>query len=260
MKETKKIKVSRPLIFALLLAALIVSSCKPKATHLTQNLENSRVPGQSLTRTPGESTQDIGQETAPVLPPTSVSEPTSNSIEPLPTQAPSVTLPPGQTPSSPVVILTPTVTSKSSTPQAATSTMAPTQTRTSTPTKTLTPTANGTFTPSPTVQTGWEGEWTAYVVQADGSILVGILTLTLSGDDVSGEYEVQGSLMSLEGSFQWEGDQVSGSYAGFSGNGFFKWIIREAGTFAGNLDNQRAFCGARAGLPQPAPCGYFDPE
>ena len=98
------------------------------------------------------------------------------------------------------------------------------------------------------------------MVQADGSVLVGILTVTLAGDEASGEFEVQGSLMSLEGSFQGAGDQVSGSYAGFSGNGFFKWIIREAGTFAGNLDNQRAFCGARSGLPQPDPCGYFDPE
>ena len=247
---------------------LVVSSCKPKATHLTQNLENSRVPGQSLTPSPLVATQESGQETALVQPPTSVSEPTSNSIEPLTTQAPSVTLPPGQTPTSPVMILTPTATLKSTTPPAATQTSSPlvsptktfTPTKTPTPTKTSTPTATVALTPSPTLQAGWDGEWTAYVVQADGSVLVGILTVTLAGDEVSGEYEVQGSLMSLEGSFQGAGDQVSGSYTGFSGNGFFKWIIREAGTFAGNLDNQRAFCGTRSGLPQPDPCGYFDPE
>lgn len=247
---------------------LVVSSCKPKATHLTQNLENSRVPGQSLSPSPLVATQESGQETALVQPPTSVSEPTSNSIEPLTSQAPSVTLPPGQTPTSPVMILTPTATLKSTTPPAATQTSSPlvsptktfTPTKTPTPTKTSTPTATVALTPSPTLQAGWDGEWTAYVVQADGSVLVGILTVTLAGDKVNGEFDVQGSLISLEGSFLGAGDQVSGSYAGFPGNGFFKWLISEGGTFAGNLDNQRAFCGARAGLPQPAPCGYFDPE
>ena len=300
MKETKFFKVFKPLIVALLLAALIVSSCKPKATHLTQNLENSRVPGQSSTRTPGESTQAIGQVTDPVQLPTSVNEPTATSIESVTTQAASLTLPPVQTPTAPVIILTPTATSNSSTPQAATATLAttqtrtptrmatttptrtatltptttkrsatpqaatptpaPTQTRTSTPTLSRTPTRTATLTPSPTLQTGWEGEWTAYVVQADGSVLVGILTVTLAGDIVNGEFDVQGSLMNLEGSFLGAGDQVSGSYAGFPGNGFFKWLISEGGTFVGNLDNQRAFCGARAGLAQPDPCGYFDPE
>ena len=259
MKETNKIKVTRLLIPVLLLAMLVVSSCKPKATHLTQNLENSGVPGLSFTPTPGESTQAIGQQTASAQPPTSVSEPTSNSIEPLTTQAPSVTLPPVQTPSSPVVILTPTVTSKSSTPQAATSTMAPTQSRTSTPTRTPTPTATVALTPSPTLQTGWDGEWTAYLAQPDGTYGSGTLIVTISGDSVIGVFDTAGITMNLEGSLQLDGIIAIGDYTLPAASGRFKWVIQEDSYIIGNINNERAFCAARGGSPQPDPCGYFDP-
>ncbi len=259
MKETNRIKVTRLLIPVLLLAMLVVSSCKPKATHLTQNLENSGVPGLSFTPTPGESTQAIGQQTASAQPPTSVNDPTATSFEPVITQATSITLSPIQTPTSAAIVLTPTATTKSGTPQAATSTMAPTQTRTSTPTKTLTPTANGTFTPSPTVQTGWEGEWTAYLAQPDGTYGSGTLIVTISGDSVIGVFDTAGITMNLEGSLQLDGIIAIGDYTLPAASGRFKWVIQEDSYIIGNINNERAFCAARGGSPQPDPCGYFDP-
>lgn len=260
MKETNKIKVSRPLIFALLLAALIVSSCKPKATHLTQNLENSRVPGQSLTRTPGESTQAIGQQTASAQPPTSVSEPTSNSIEPLTTQAPSVTLPPVQTPSSPVVILTPTVTSKSSTPQAATSTMAPTQSRTSTPTQTRTPTQTATLTPSPTLQTGWAGEWTFFVGKGDDPYKSANGNVSLDGLTAEGLFKFDGVAFSFIADLSENQSYLNGRYEWGATEGWLNWVMdSNQSQFRGTLDNVYAFCAARVGMPMPEPCGEYVP-
>ena len=151
MKETKKIKASRLFSVVLLLAMLIVPSCKPKATHLTQNLENSRVPGQSSTRTSEEATQKPGQETVPVQPPTSVNDPTATSIEPLVTQGASLTLTPVEASASAPIVLTPTATTKSATTQAASSTPASTQTRTPTATSTKQPTGSTTLAPTQTL-------------------------------------------------------------------------------------------------------------
>ena len=306
MKETNKIKVTRLLIPVLLLAMLVVSSCKPKATHLTQNLENSGVPGLSFTPTPGESTQAIGQQTASAQPPTSVNDPTATSFEPVITQATSITLSPIQTPTSAAIVLTPTATTKSGTPQAATSTLAPTQTRTPTPTLTkqptgsatmaptqtrtstptltkqptgsatlaptqtrtssptltvtATPTGTATLTPSPTSQTGWAGEWTAYLAQPDGTYRSGKLIVSVSGDSVISVFDNAGITMNLEGSLQTDGVFVSGDYTSPSDSGSFKWVIQENSYIIGNINNEWAFCAAREGSPQPDPCGYFDPR
>lgn len=260
MKETNKIKVTRLLIPVLLLAMLVVSSCKPKATHLTQNLENSGVPGLSFTPTPGESTQAIGQQTASAQPPTSVSEPTSNSIEPLTTQAPSVTLPPVQTPSSPVVILTPTVTSKSSTPQAATSTMAPTQSRTSTPTQTRTPTQTATLTPSPTLQTGWAGEWVFFVGEGDGPYKSADGYITLDDLLAEGSFTLDGVAFSFIASLSEDQSNLNGRYQWGATEGWLNWVMDSNYVqFRGTLDNVYAFCAARDGMSMPAPCGDYVP-
>jgi len=262
MKETKKIKVSKPLPIVLLLALLVVSSCKPKATHLTLNLESSRVPGQSSTQTPPVSTQTAGQETTQVQSPTSVNDPTATSFEPVITQATSITLSPIQTPTSAAIVLTPTATTKSGTPQAATSTLAPTQTRTSSPTLTVTatPTGTATLTPSPTSQTGWAGEWTAYLAQPDGTYRSGKLIVSVSGDSVISVFDNAGITMNLEGSLQTDGVFVSGDYTSPSDSGSFKWVIQENSYIIGNINNEWAFCAAREGSPQPDPCGYFDPR
>lgn len=257
MKETKFFKVFKPLIVALLLAALIVSSCKPKATHLTQNLENSRVPGQSSTRPSGESTQTPGQETALVQPPTSVNEPTATSIESVTTQAASLTLPPVQTPTAPVIILTPTATSNSSTPQAATATLATTQTRTPTRMATTTPTRTATLTPSPTLQTGWEGEWNFYLDNGSGGYITGMLKITLDGQEVFGEAVIDGSSYEFEGQLNTDGTSILGDYTRGTDTGWFSWVFISDSQFGGMMDNRFAFCASRNGAERPGQCGYF---
>lgn len=133
-----------------------------------------------------------------------------------------------------------------------------------TPTPTRQPTnlilPSPSFTPLPTTQTGWEGEWTAYLAQPDGSYRSGKLTVTIAGEAVSGVFVSNGITMNLEGLFQTDRLFVSGDYAGATGNGWFKWMIQENTYLIGNIDNDWSFCAAREGSPQPDPCGYFDPR
>lgn len=124
----------------------------------------------------------------------------------------------------------------------------PTATRTTTPTRTRTP------------QTGWGGEWTAYLAQPDGSYQSGRLIVSISGDSVTGVFDNGGITMNMEGSFQIDKTFVSGNYTRPSDSGRFKWMIREDSFIIGNINNEWAFCAAREGFPQPNPCGYFEPS
>lgn len=121
-------------------------------------------------------------------------------------------------------------------------------------------TRTATTTPSPVPPTGWAGEWTAYLAQADGSFLVGALTISLDGEVLRAEFDAQGSRLSLVGILQEQGASASGDYSGFSGVGYFHLISEPVGAFVGNLDNELAFCAARQGFAQPEPCGFFFPR
>lgn len=268
MKNTKRFNLSNTFLVVVLIATLFGASCRSKATHLTQNLENSRVPGQQSTQTPEGTAQTPGQETGQVQSPTMGIDSTATSISIVATQGASATLPPIQTPTSSSVVISPTATKKNTTPQAGTSTQVvtltrtPTQTRTSTPTltATATPTKTATLTQTPTLQTGWAGEWIAYLAQPNGSYKTGELIVTVLGDSVTGVFNNDGTIMNLSGIFSDEQIIVSGDYISPSANGYFKWVIRENSYLNGNIDNEWAFCAARAGLPQPDPCAYLDPS
>lgn len=128
------------------------------------------------------------------------------------------------------------------------------------PITSVTATRIAATTPSPTIPTGWAGEWIAYLAQADGSILVGELTITLDGEVFSGEFNAQGSRLNLIGILQEGGAHARGDYSGFSGYGTFYLVSVPGGTFVGSLDNELAFCAARQGFAKPEPCGYFFPR
>ena len=262
MKEIKKIKASRLCIVLLLLAMLIVPSCKPKATHLTQNLENSGVPVQSSTRADEGSTQAAGQGIAPTQSSTSVVEPTATPTELLTTQGTAGTLPSDQTPTSPLVVLTPTATKKSATVQPTASTLAPTQTRTSTPTltATATPTKTATLTPTPTLQTGWEGEWIIYIQQANGTYTSGTMILALNGTEVIASANLDVIEYNFEGVNYAEGKQITGPWQTDSSSGYFWWMLVSDAQFGGSLDLQYGICGARAGAEKPDPCFIVPPS
>ena len=295
MRDTKNIKVFNPLIAVLLLAAMIVPSCNPKATHLTQNLENSGVPGQRSTQTAGAATQKLGQETSHVHTPSSFFDPTATSIEPMTTQSPSVTPELVLTPTPSPIVLIHTATSKSTTPQYATSTLVPSQTRTSTPTLTVTatptktatltltptlqtgtlvpsqtrtstptltatatPTKTATFTLTPTLQTGWEGEWIIFIQLANGTYMSGTMNLALNGTDVIATAILDGVEYNFEGDNYAEGKQITGSWQTDSNNGYFWWMLVSDAQFGGSLDLQYGVCGARAGAEKPVPC-FIEP-
>ena len=258
MRKTKKIKVPRLFIVVLLLAMLVVSSCKPKATHLTQNLENSKVPGQSLTQTTGVFTSTPGQEITPVQSPTSVNDPTTTLVNPQTTQAPSETLALVQTTTSSPVVLIPTATTKSSTSQAATSTLAPTQTRTLTltQTRTLTPTQTRT----PTLQTGWAGEWVFFVGEGDGPYKSADGYITLDDLLAEGSFTLDGVAFSFIASLSEDQSNLNGRYQWGATEGWLNWVMDSNYVqFRGTLDNVYAFCAARDGMSMPAPCGDYVP-
>lgn len=129
-------------------------------------------------------------------------------------------------------------------------------------TSTPLPTTSSFFTPTltPTPQIGWAGEWIAYLEQPDGGFAVGKLVVSLSGEHVSAQFDQNGAVMNLDGSIYLVDDFVSGNYTTSMNQGHFKWVKRSEGTFTGNINNELAFCAAREGLPQPQPCGYFDPK
>ena len=264
MKNTKRIKVYRPLIIVILLAALIVSSCRSKATHLTQELENPGDLVQNTSQTIGDATENPEQETPREQSPSQVYDPTATSIEPFTTQGVSTTLPLVQTPTSPPIVLTPTATSRSSTPQSATSTLAPTQTRTTTPTKTttmtLTPTKTATLTLTPTLQTGWEGEWVFFVGQGDGPYKNANGIITLDGLLAEGSFTLDGVEFSFIADLSANQQNLNGRYQWGATEGWLAWLMDlNRQQFIGTLDNVTAFCAARPGMPRPDPCGHYVP-
>lgn len=250
-KTEKKFPILFTLV-VLLLLGMVLFACE------TSNEQERQI---TNAFTPGQSTQDATLQT--------------QQAEDSQTQTDTAVIAPGSQPeTAPLPSDQPTmmITTTQGQPIIVTQTMAATQpnqpTNVSTATKkpantaaaTTTPTKTATLTPSPTMQTGWEGEWTAYLGQPDGSFRSGDLVVSVSGDSVTGVFDNAGLTMNLEGSFSTDEIFVSGEYTLPSVSGSFKWTIRENSYLVGNIDNEWAFCAARKGLPQPDPCGYFDPR
>lgn len=257
------------------MAAMLVSACNPKATHLTQNLENSSAPGRRYTQTPEGAAQTPGLGGTQAQSPSPIDEPTATSVEQLPTQVPSVTSAPVLTPTSSATVQVPTAASRSTTPPVVTSTLAPTQTRTITPTQTrtvtstqthtstltpsvtATPTQTATLALTPTLQTGWGGEWTFYLDSGSGGYLTGALSITLDGDNVLGEAVINGSNYEFVGQLSADGTSIMGDYTNGTELGWFYWVFLSDSQFGGTLDNRFAFCASRNDAERPGQCGYF---
>jgi hypothetical protein len=115
-------------------------------------------------------------------------------------------------------------------------------------------------TPSPTPMFSWEGSWTIFGISTEY-----IMTLTQSGNTISGSFNdgdseiIISGVVSLDHSFvsgEWEDSDHS--YGIFSGP--FEWKQINANQFIGNLEfnnsteGAAAWCGARNGASQPDPC------
>lgn len=129
---------------------------------------------------------------------------------------------------------------------------------TSTPTNTRTVTGTPTSTMIP--QTGWGGTWVGYLQQADGTFRSGVLSVTVTGNQVDGVFLIDEASMTLKGEVTSNDLQVSGTYSDPGGTGMFLWRIFDMSQIRGNLDNLSGFCAARESGTQPDPCGYFLPN
>ena len=225
MENTKRINVYRPLIIVLLLAVVIVSSCRSKATHLTQELENPGTLVQNTSQTIGDATENPEQVTPQAQSPSQVYDPTATSIEPLTTQGVSTTLPLVQT-----------------------------------ATLTLTPTKTATLTLTPTLQTGWEGEWVFFVGQGDGPYKNANGIITLDGLLAEGSFTLDGVDFSFIADLSADQQNLNGRYQWGAAEGWLAWLMNlNQQQFIGTLDNVYAFCAARPGMPKPDPCGHYVP-
>ena len=125
---------------------------------------------------------------------------------------------------------------------------------------TWTPTTTTPTGPADTQPTGWGGEWIAWYGAEWEDIQTGVMSVTVSGRNLSAVVELIGGTMTLTGEITEDGQQVYGEYTFTTGAGVFFWELIENGTqFWGNADNNRNFCAARPGQAQPEQCGfYFD--
>ena len=248
-------------IWTLILIAIFVltlSACGSRAKHLTKDLEQTGEPAQHSDQVTQEVTHTVEAGTEQLQLTTPILQLTVTSDE----QNPSETL-------SPILIGTPSPLAASNTAQAgaaqtATPTRTPTPSRTATgapnatatPSKTATNTA--TWTPSPTAQAGWEGEWKILWQANNQSYVEGTLSILVVGTDLTGTGTWGGVNYSFTGRIIYDGETAFGNWTSSAGNGSFIWENVGIGQFGGSRDLDFGFCGAREGTKMPDVC-YVPP-
>lgn len=119
-----------------------------------------------------------------------------------------------------------------------------------------TPFPTSTATPT-TVPYDYNGTWNTYV----GGVTLRVVTLSKSGNTVTGGYVYPGGSVFITGTLSNGGRTLTGTWdddsngAGVDGN--FVWQIKEHNTnqFVGNYGGGAgAWCGARSGASTPDPC------
>ena len=135
-----------------------------------------------------------------------------------------------------------------------TATLMPTATVTLTPILTLTP----TFTSTPNVILtpifDWSGSWTAYFDLEVGSALSAPLTLTVSGNTITGSETFGNSTMTFTGTLSTDRRIVMCTWSNPPASGYFIWRMLNQNQFVGNTDDAFAYCGSRNGVAMPVPC------
>lgn len=257
MNEVKATSVCKPFIVMVCLV-LILSACSSKANHLSKDLEQTGDSGQYFAQATQEAAQTVEAGSEQAQPTTPILQLTVTSDE----QNPSATL-------NPILIGTPSPLAASSTAQTgaaqtATPTRTPTPSRTATgapnatatPSKTATNTA--TWTPSPTAQAGWEGEWKILWQANNQSYVEGTLSILVVGTDLTGTGTWGGVNYSFTGRIIYDGETAFGNWTSSAGNGSFIWENVGIGQFGGSRDLDFGFCGAREGTKMPDVC-YVPP-
>ncbi len=139
----------------------------------------------------------------------------------------------------------------------ATQTNQPGSTPTATRQPTNVPLPSPSLTSSPTLQTGWKGDWTFYLDNGYGQDLTGTLNITLSGQEVLAAAVIDGSSYEFVGQLSADRTSIMGDYTSGTNTGWFYWVFISDSQFGGMLDNRYAFCASRNGAEKPGQCGYF---
>jgi len=135
----------------------------------------------------------------------------------------------------------------------------PTNTATLKPTSTTIPSITSTPEVTSTLQSGWEGTWTAYVEQADGSYKVGLLLLSSTDENFIANVNIDNESLVFNGEFLGNLNNAVGTWTSQTSSGNFYWKYMSNDQFKGNMGSGLAFCAARNGALQPDPC-FYAPE
>jgi len=121
-------------------------------------------------------------------------------------------------------------------------------------TSTISPTLTDGPTSTSITQTGWQGEWIVYWEQAGGGFLSGLMNIEFDGSDMFASVSIGEELYDFEGILNENQNIAVGSWSDALELGNFYWRMNDLGQFAGNLDSQIGFCGARLESSMPDPC------
>lgn len=140
--------------------------------------------------------------------------------------------------------------------------LSPTNTRTSapnpTPTRTVMPSATSTPTATATQVSGWQGDWMISFQRDDGSYLSGEMIVSLNGDQLFAQAELNGNPYQFNGRLINNGQVAFGTWSSAQTSGSFTWTLVQINQFGGDRDLMYGVCGARPGVDMPIPC-YIPP-
>ena len=164
---------------------------------------------------------------------TTVQTPTRTAALPSPTRTTTV-----QTPTRTVAVNTPTRTVTVTTPTRTVAINTPTRTAAVT-----TPTRTAVLpTQTPPSPAGWEGDWTIFLGQEGGPYTTGTLSVTVEGENLTGQAILAGVSYEFRGEITQHGQYVLGDYTQDTTAGWFYWTLLSDVQFGGTLDNNIGFC------------------
>ena len=121
-----------------------------------------------------------------------------------------------------------------------------------TPTRTAVPP-----TQTPPFPAGWEGDWTVFLGQEGGPYTTGTLSVTVEGENLTGQAILAGVSYEFSGEINQHGQYVLGDYTQDTTAGWFYWTLLSDVQFGGTLDNNIGFCATKGGTQPPDPCVYY---
>ncbi|HPS32139.1 MAG TPA: hypothetical protein PKW57_01415 [Anaerolineaceae bacterium] len=246
----------RYLFFSLELI-LCLTACAGKAAESSLSPEQQAVAQTQFVQQAATSAAAYARTAQPGAMPESPEAPTEL-IPGADTQTPGV---PPANPTSGVLSSTPSFPASQPTP-GSTQPFSPTNTRTSapnpTPTRTVMPSATSTPTATATQVSGWQGDWMISFQRDDGSYLSGEMIVSLNGDQLFAQAELNGNPYQFNGRLINNGQVAFGTWSSAQTSGSFTWTLVQINQFGGDRDLMYGVCGARPGVDMPIPC-YIPP-